>query len=66
MNSLSHHYFHFKLYLYAHVETDPHINGHPGDVTILRDHSFHGKCFMAYHLAPHTVFIFLHWLIRGF
>lgn len=47
MDSLAHRYFHFKSYLYAHVEANPHINGHPGDVTILRDHSFHGKCSMA-------------------
>lgn len=66
MNSLAHRYFHFKSYLYGRVEADPHINGHPGDVTILSDHSFPHKCFLAYQLAPHTAFPFLHWLIRGF
>ena len=43
MSNLAHRYFHFKSYLYADVEADPHIHGHPGDVTILRDHSFHDK-----------------------
>lgn len=43
MDSLAHHYFRFKSYLYADVEADPHIHGHPRDVTILRDHSFHDK-----------------------
>lgn len=64
MDSLAHHYFHFKSYLYANVEANPHINGHPGDVKILRDHSFHDKWPMAYQLAPHAAFIFLYWLIR--